>query len=320
MARIRLLAPLAVVAALLCVPSGAQARTPCPAEQTAPTTVNAAQISDAVFCLSNQIRAHFGLPAFRRDARLDRAAALHSLDMGVRNFFEHVNPDGLDPSERGALQGYALGVGENIAYGYANARAVVLGWMASTGHCRNLLGSAVDLGVGTAVVGTPHYTQNFGDYFSRPISATARDACPHTLNLDTLNTAAPAASTQDYAQDYTQDYSDAPAQAAAARSAVSLRTLSLSPRRFRAGSRGTTISFSLSAPATVVLRIERSRAGRHRIVKGGRLTVAGAAGANRVHLKARSLKPGRYRVQVVATDAAGSATRALRTTFSVTRR
>jgi uncharacterized protein YkwD len=185
MARVWLTAVL-TVALGLCAPAGAQARTPCPSEQATATALNAALVSDAIFCLSNQIRASHGLPAFTRDGRLDVAARLHSVDMGLRGFFDHTNPDGLTPANRAAAQGYTLGVGENIAAGYSSARAVVLGWMASAGHCRNLLSGARDIGVGTAVGLRPNYTQDFGDYFSRPVDETARNGCPYTVNLDTL--------------------------------------------------------------------------------------------------------------------------------------
>ncbi|MBW3653673.1 MAG: CAP domain-containing protein, partial [Actinobacteria bacterium] len=176
MARATLIALLTALAAALCAPLSAHARTPCPAEQAAPTPLNAPQVSDAIFCLSNQVRGHFGLPALRRDRRLDAAAVLHSLDMGTRTFFSHVNPDGRAAGARAVAQGYGLGVGENIAYGYSNARAAVLRWMASAGHCRNLLSSARDLGVGTAVLasGTPYYTQVLGDYFSRTVDEAPR--------------------------------------------------------------------------------------------------------------------------------------------------
>lgn len=314
-----LIALLAALATTLCAPLAAEARTPCPNEQLAPNAVNAAQVSDAIFCLTNQIRASYSLPALRRDTRLDTAAALHSLDMGVRLFFDHVNPDGLDPTARARAQGYTTGVGENIAYGYANARAVVLGWMASVGHCHNMLSSAVDLGVGTAFVGTPHYSQEFGDYFSRPIDQTARNNCPYTVNLDTLTVpqtpvaAAPGAGYQDYVA--------APAAAGAAK--LALRRLSLSKRRFRAG-RGTTISYTLSAPADVTFRIDRAgRDGRYRATNA-RLIHQGAAGANSVRftgrIAGRALRPGRYRFEAVAADAAGTSTSVTRVKFAIVRR
>lgn len=320
----RLIATLAAIVAALCLPLGAQARTPCPGEQATPTATNAAQVSEAIVCLGNQIRAHHGLPQFRRDARLDLAAALHSLDMGVRSFFGHTNLDGLSPTARAAAQGYTLGVGENIAAGHANARTVVLGWMESAGHCRNLLGSAADLGVGTAVVdGRPYYTQAFGDYFSSSVSPASANACPHKVDLDALTPGAPApAPGPSAATSRAQAQVSLPVAGAAP---LSLRSLSLSPRRFRARGRGTTISFRLSAPATVTLRIKAasgSRAGRRPM--SGTITYRGARGANSLRFKARigrrTLRPGRYRLEVVAGDAAGTTTQVVRSSFVVTRR
>lgn len=105
MARALLIALLVAVTAALCAPLSVGARTPCSAEQVAPTAANGAQVSDAIFCLSNQIRAHYRLVEFRRDARLDAAARGHSADMATRNFFDHENPDGLGPGARAIAQG-----------------------------------------------------------------------------------------------------------------------------------------------------------------------------------------------------------------------
>lgn len=52
-------------------------------------------------------------------AMLIQAARVHSQDMITRNFFAHVNPSGQDPTARGAVAGYDVGVGENIDGGGA---------------------------------------------------------------------------------------------------------------------------------------------------------------------------------------------------------
>lgn len=329
MARAWLIVILTAVTAALLAPLSAHARTPCPAEQATPTAANSVQVSDAIFCLSNQVRGHYGLPALRRDARLDAAAALHSADMGTRNFFGHVNPDGLNPGARATAQGYTQGVGENIAYGYANARAVVLGWMSSAGHCRNILSGAADLGVGTAVVGTPRYTQVLGDYFTRPVDEAPRGGCPYTLNLDTIGPAEPALLAEPPAAPPPASAAPVPTSTPTATRAapkLALRALALSPSRFRAGRRGTTISYTLSAPATVTFRVQRaSRNGRGRAVRyetmAKRFTHDGATGANALRfsgrLGRRLLRPGRYRLQAVATDAAGTSARLVRTHFRI---
>ncbi|MCA9168140.1 MAG: cadherin-like domain-containing protein [Planctomycetales bacterium] len=47
---------------------------------------------------------------------LINAARLHSRDMLIRRFFDHVNPDGDGPGERSIAAGYPVGAGENIAW------------------------------------------------------------------------------------------------------------------------------------------------------------------------------------------------------------
>jgi hypothetical protein len=79
----------------------------------------------------------------------------------------------------------------------------------------------------------------------------------------------------------------------------------------RAGGRGTTISYTLSARATVTFRIQRVQGrGAHYRTLAGQLTDQGAQGANRLHFAARlrdkALRPGRYRLQAVATTRATS--------------
>lgn len=333
MARALLTAFLATTAASLCLPLGAQARTPCPGEEVTPTALNSALVSDAIFCLSNQVRANYGLPAFRRDARLDTAARLHSEDMSDGSFFAHTNPEGLTANDRAVAQGYTLGVGENIAQGYAPASEVVLRWMASPGHCRNMLSAAVDLGVGTAVGAAPYYAQELGDYDSQWVDEAPASSCPYTLDLDALTVVAPlvrnvaavvAPATQ--APPTTPPPAPAaPVQRRAPATAPALSALSLSPARFRAGSRGTTISFRLSNAATVTFRIERARgrSARYRTMAGS-LVRRSTAGDNKLRFAGRlgtkTLQPGRYRLQAVAKDTAGRVSEARRVVFTVVRR
>jgi uncharacterized protein YkwD len=326
MARVWLIAIVTSVAIALCATVNAQARTPCAAEQAAPTALNSAQVSDAIFCLSNQVRAHYGLPAFRRDARLDVAARLHSTDMVVRGFFGHTNPDGLTPSDRAAAQGYTIGIGENIGYGYSSARTVVLAWMASAGHCRNMLSGAADLGVGTAVAPPAYYTQAFGDYFSSAVDESPRNGCPYSLNLDTLTAAEAVAVPVPAPAPRPPAAPPVPAQTIAATAKPSLRALALSPSRLRTGGRGTTISYTLSAPATVTFRVQRARGrgARYRTM-AGQFTHQGAPGANALQfaarLRGRTLRPGRYRLQAVATThATGKASAVVRSRFVIVRR
>ncbi len=72
--------------------------------------------------------------------RLFSAAAKHSLDMATNNYFSHTGLDGSTPSQRIAAEGYAWSwAGENIAAGQQTVAAVMNGWLASPGHCANLM-------------------------------------------------------------------------------------------------------------------------------------------------------------------------------------
>jgi uncharacterized protein YkwD len=300
---------------VLGLPAVAEARAPCPAEQVAATAATGPQVADAVFCLTNPVRAHFGLLALRRDARLDQAARLHSQDMALRGYFAHTTPEGLDPSDRTRAQGYPSGAGENIAYGYPTARAVVLGWMASAGHCRNMVGAARDLGVGLGGSAPAYVTQDFGDYFSQSVPEAPAAGCPYALDLDALNVPGDAAAVPG-----TDGVTATPPTVEVGAAPV-LGRLSLSPARLRAGGRGTTVAFTLSAPATVRLDVERVRAGRASRRLSGALTRVARRGANRVRfsgrLGGRRLAPGRYRLRAVATDRAGRRSTLRRVAFRV---
>lgn len=70
---------------------------------------------------------------------LTTAARAHSLDMAQRDFFDHVNPDGLDPTDRVNAAGYGGTAGENIAAGYSSIDEVHAAWLESLGHRKNVL-------------------------------------------------------------------------------------------------------------------------------------------------------------------------------------
>jgi hypothetical protein len=97
---------------------------------------------------------------------------------------------------------------------------------------------------------------------------------------------------------------------------------SRSKPRIRAGTRSVSFRFTLSEPAQVKLTIQRrlpGRSARYRTL--GKLTRSGAKGANRIRFSGRigkrSLRPGRYRALISATDAAGNRSTPKRTRFRV---
>ena len=74
---------------------------------------------------------------------LQRAAELHSLDMAKRKYFEHGDPDGVQPDARIVHAGYPpILVGENLAWGelaQSTPANIVSLWMKSPGHRANVL-------------------------------------------------------------------------------------------------------------------------------------------------------------------------------------
>jgi uncharacterized protein YkwD len=132
---------------------------PPPAPAPVPADLGA---EDQVLALVNVQRAAAGCDALGADAALASVARAHSADMRDRGFFDHVNPDGLDPFDRASQAGLSARA-ENIAYGQQSAAAVMDAWMDSSGHRANILDcSLTRLGVGMADgAGGPWWTQLF---------------------------------------------------------------------------------------------------------------------------------------------------------------
>jgi subtilisin-like proprotein convertase family protein len=112
------------------------------------------------------------------------------------------------------------------------------------------------------------------------------------------------------------------------RVAPTIGRVALKPTRFAvargrtARKRGTTIRYSLSEAAGVTVRIERARG--KRFVPAGTVRGSGRAGANAVRFTGlvgrRALKPGTYRLRVVARDAAGNESTSAAKRFRVVKR
>ncbi|MFC4590468.1 CAP domain-containing protein [Sphaerisporangium corydalis] len=114
--------------------------------------------------LTNRERMRKGCDPLRVDPRLARAARAHSRDMAARNYFGHTSPGGQSPWDRMARAGYSNSAAENIARGYESADEAVRGWMANSGHRRNILNCQITtVGIGVAYgSGDTWWTQDFG--------------------------------------------------------------------------------------------------------------------------------------------------------------
>lgn len=129
---------------------------------SAPTAADARSVSKRVLRLVNEARArprkcggvsYDAVPRLDLSAALEHVALLHARDMATNDFFAHKGSDGSSPAERVSRSGYRWrAVGENIAAGAADAETVVRGWLASPGHCANIMsGKYSEMGVGYVV-------------------------------------------------------------------------------------------------------------------------------------------------------------------------
>ncbi len=100
--------------------------------------------------LVNSLRVRNGLPALAWSSTAAKASRYHSIDMAVKNYFDHIAPDQSLPGDRLQEAGIlAQRVGENIIAGYGSAILSNHAWFNSPGHRKNLLNpDFVCLGVG----------------------------------------------------------------------------------------------------------------------------------------------------------------------------
>jgi uncharacterized protein YkwD len=144
-------------------------------------------LRSAVVCLINQDRALHHLPPLHASPLLNRSAQGWTGVMVASDQFTH----GSNFASRISAAGYVWrAAGENIATGFATPRAVVRAWMASTGHCQNILNPTfrnVGTGVSTRPVrgyatGAGTWTQDFalGMHQSPPSGNYGpMDGCPY---------------------------------------------------------------------------------------------------------------------------------------------
>jgi uncharacterized protein YkwD len=132
-------------------------------------------LASAALDLVNQHRVSLGLKALKVSAALTASAQWKSLHMAYYQYFSHYDlnyPTAgafRDPFTRMADCGYSYNTfeGENIAYGYSTASAVVSAWLSDSGHRANIEGpSYVVTGIAAAAdsSGAIFWTQDFGGY------------------------------------------------------------------------------------------------------------------------------------------------------------
>lgn len=101
------------------------------------------------------------VPSLTWNNLLAAAASAHSKDMATNNFFAHESSNGKTVVDRYAAVGYKwISLAENIASGQTSEQTVIEAWLASEGHCKNMMSANVKE-MGAAREGK-YWTQDFG--------------------------------------------------------------------------------------------------------------------------------------------------------------
>jgi uncharacterized protein YkwD len=110
---------------------------------------NESRVRERVLVLANEarsrprrcgVRQFDAVPPLALESHLTSAALVQARDMAKHNMLEHTGSDGSTPDQRVTRAGYKWRTtGENIASGPTTPEEVMAGWLASPGHCENLM-------------------------------------------------------------------------------------------------------------------------------------------------------------------------------------
>ena len=161
------LASVLLASDVLTPPAKAVANVPITA--TASSAASAASIEEQVFSAINRFREENHLVPLSMAKDLSGVARLHSQDMAMRDYFNHVSPDGTTMRKRVLGSGITNWnrLAENIAMNYGHpdpADVAVKGWLNSNGHRHNILDqdlTETGIGVAVDVKGRIYLTQLF---------------------------------------------------------------------------------------------------------------------------------------------------------------
>ena len=109
----------------------------------------------------------------RLNSALSRVAVDYAAVMARSSRLEHRGRDGSLPADRVRRAGYSAAlVGENIAGGVPDAAGAVAGWLASPGHCANIMESRfTEMGLGFGLNGSSEFQIYWSQLLARPASS-----------------------------------------------------------------------------------------------------------------------------------------------------
>lgn len=104
------------------------------------TTEAGSAVHIELFNRLNTYRVENGLSPLSYSSTLQAAADAHCRDLWERDFFAHINPDGMNPGDRAVAAGFCHQyVGENLAAGQNTLARVMQAWKESPTHNANML-------------------------------------------------------------------------------------------------------------------------------------------------------------------------------------
>jgi uncharacterized protein YkwD len=162
------------------------------ASQTASSPTNQNFIY-RVLELTNIERRKLSLSPLTFNTQLLNAAANHSQNMAVQDFFSHTGKDGSSLASRISATGYQFSAAaENIAAGSSTPEQVVSSWMNSSGHRANILNPNLkEIGIGYYFLADDTGSVNFNHYWTQ-VFGTSLDGsvnpAPAPTPTPTLNT------------------------------------------------------------------------------------------------------------------------------------
>jgi len=119
---------------------------------------------------------------FEFDCSLWRGGLDHSEDMGARNYFSHVTPEGLDPFDRTEPYGLAT-FSENIAAGVQSAEGTLEQWKTSDGHCTNMMSPTHNrASVSYAYAGSSTYKHYWTQLFATDFGTVNQSCYPDDVD------------------------------------------------------------------------------------------------------------------------------------------
>jgi len=183
--------------------------------------------------LVNAHRRGLGLGELSVSPALEASAVWKARHMARYAYMAHNDPAppvARSAGERMQACGYGASWGENIAFGYGTAQAVVSGWLGSPGHRANIENPnwvAIGSGAAAGASGTIYWAHSFGSEVGEspppppPTTTTTTTSTTTTTTTTTPTPTPPAAPSRP--------------RAVSANGAVALRGLRLEPSRPRAG-------------------------------------------------------------------------------------